>query len=237
MSHAIVEKAANTVRATCLARLRGASAQSNLFMYDGTVLDRLAAEFVAEALPGTAHETACAIRPCMHAELRNEVIEYASRNCLPLLGYEGDCDIDQATRTFVVAKCDNVTGYIRGRLHGKNGLLIVSSLLNETWGQEQFQRINSELQSFEFSDRRLVVAEPGVGSQADWRTLFLFHGFQIAEILAAYWVQFGTEPKPHHIPRCYLTCHNERQQRVIADVIQAPDRRSALLKLLSESEI
>jgi hypothetical protein len=105
---------------------------------------------------------------------------------------------------------------ISNKLKGRNGVLVLSGLLNG-WSQSYFQAINADTGSFSTASTSLHVLNPGPKSGADWQTLFVFEGFYPIDILATYFCAVSLDIELHHIPTCYLSCHNEDQQEVLRD--------------------
>lgn len=210
------ERMSSEVSAVVKRRLRNHRRRSNLLTYEGTILDRLCFHFVSEAWPGGSYSVLCSVRPCMHPLLQSEVRDFAARNGHALVGYSGDCEVDHRGHRFLSVRCDNVAEAITERLRGTDGLLVLSGLLNGG-ARRNFQAINTESRSFRHESVPLPLLEPGPGTSADWKTLFLFEGFYPLQILATYLWLVSHDLEVHHIPLCYLTCYNEEQQVVLRD--------------------
>lgn len=202
------------VEAVAMHRLRTNSKSHSLITFEGTVLDRLCLHFVRQAWQEQDYSIICSIRPCMDMKLQQEVRQFAEQHSYPFVGYEGDCEVDQHEKKFVTICCDNISAVIRSRLQGRNGQLVLSGLLNG-WSQSYFQAINAETESFSAESSSQYVLNPGPKSNVDWQTLFIFEGFFPIDILAAYFCLVSLDLELHHIPTCYLSCHNEVQQETL----------------------
>jgi hypothetical protein len=53
----------------------------------------------------------------------------------------------------------------------------------------------------------------------DWRTLFVLHGFELSDLIAAYLTFVSREIGPRHLPLCYLDCYHEQAQRRMIDLL------------------
>lgn len=207
------------VEAVALHRLWMHRKPHSLITFEGTVLDRLCLHFVRQVWQEQDYTIVCSIRPCMDTRLQQEVRQFAEQHGHPFVGYEGDCEIDQPTKRFVTIRCNNISEVIRSYLQGRNGQLVLSGLLNG-WSQSYFQAINAEAESFIATGNSFHVLNPGPKSEADWQTLFVFEGFYPIDVLAAYFCKVSLDLELHHIPTCYLSCHNEEQQKTMRDRLE-----------------
>jgi hypothetical protein len=199
-------------------RLRRFKRGVNLLSYEGTVSDRICYEMALRAWPRSDFDVICSVRPCMLPELVAEVRAFARANDFVLAGYDGDCSARYPWLAAEPRSCENVSAMIRQRLQFANGLLVSSGIINSV-NEGAFQEVNRERSDLYVFESVELARHRDEANGRDWRTLFVLHGFELSDLIAAYLTFVSREIGLRHLPLCYLDCYHEQAQRRMIDLL------------------